>query len=104
MKNNNNNKYGSMILPDGKCYSLDDFKTRLNNNVMVVGTTGAAKTRTVVIPNLLECVGSYVITDPKGNLYRQYGDYMKNNGYYVGRISFIRPELSMHYNPLRFAS
>ena len=29
MKNNNNNKYGSMILPDGKYYSLDDFKTRL---------------------------------------------------------------------------
>ena len=89
MKNNNNNKYGSMILPDGKYYSLDDFKTRLNNNVMVVGTTGAAKTRTVVIPNLLECVGSYVITDPKGNLYRQYGDYMKNNGYYVGRICCV---------------
>lgn len=104
MKNNNNNKYGSMILPDGKYYSLDDFKTRLNNNVMVVGTTGAAKTRTVVIPNLLECVGSYVITDPKGNLYRQYGNYMKNNGYYVGRISFISPELSMHYNPLRYVS
>ena len=66
-------KYGFMILPDGKYYSLNDMETRLNNNVLVVGTTGAAKTRTVITPNLLECVGSYVVTDPKGNLYRQWG-------------------------------
>lgn len=58
-------KYGFMILPDGKRYSLDDRQTRLNNNVLVVGTTGASKTRTVITPNLLECVGSYVLTDPK---------------------------------------
>ena len=51
-------KYGAMILPDGKYYSLNDMETRLNNNVLVVGTTGVAKTRTVITPNLLECVGS----------------------------------------------
>lgn len=96
------NKYGSMILPDGKYYSLDDYKTRLNNNVLVVGTTGAAKTRTVIMPNLLECVGSYVVTDPKGNLYRQWGDYMKHHGYRVVRLSFIHPEQSVHYNPLKY--
>lgn len=96
------NKYGSMILPDGKYYSLDDYKTRLNNNVLVVGTTGAAKTRTVITPNLLECVGSYVVTDPKGNLYRQWGEYMKHHGYRVVRLSFIHPEQSVHYNPLKY--
>lgn len=96
------NKYGSMILPDGKYYSLDDYKTKLNNNVLVVGTTGAAKTRTVITPNLLECVGSYVVTDPKGNLYRQWGDYMKHHGYRVVRLSFIHPEQSVHYNPLKY--
>lgn len=96
------NKYGSMILPDGKYYSLDDYKTRLNNNVLVVGTTGAAKTRTVITPNLLECVGSYVVTDPKGNLYKQWGDYMKHHGYRVVRLSFIHPEQSVHYNPLKY--
>lgn len=56
---------GYMILPDGKYYSLNDRKTYLNNNVLVVGTTGAAKTRTMVTPNLLEAYGSYVVTDPK---------------------------------------
>lgn len=97
-----NNRYGAMILPDGKYYSLDDYKTRLNNNVLVVGTTGAAKTRTVITPNLLECVGSYVVTDPKGNLYKQWGNYMKQHGYRVVRLSFIHPEQSVHYNPLNY--
>lgn len=96
------NKYGSMILPDGNYYSLNDRMTRLNNNVLVVGTTGSAKTRTVITPNLLECVGSYVVTDPKGNLYRQWGEYMKEHGYRVIRLSFIHPEKSVHYNPLMY--
>ncbi len=95
-------KYGFMILPDGKRYSLDDRQTRLNNNVLVVGTTGAAKTRTVITPNLLECVGSYVLTDPKGNLHRQWGHYMEEHGYRVVKLSFIHPEKSVHYNPLQY--
>lgn len=98
----NRNEYGSMILPDGKYYSLDDRETRLNNNVLIVGTTGASKTRTVITPNLLECVGSYVVTDPKGNLYRKWGGYMEQNGYRVLRLSFIHPEQSVHYNPLYY--
>ncbi len=102
MEKNHTNSYGSMILPDGKYYSLDDRSTRLNNNVLVVGTTGAAKTRTVITPNLLECVGSYVVTDPKGNLYRQWGGYMEEHGYRVVRLSFIHPEESVGYNPLKY--
>ena len=95
-------KYGAMILPNGKYYSLNDMETRLNNNVLVVGTTGAAKTRTVITPNLLECVGSYVVTDPKGNLYRKWGSYMQEQGYRVVRLSFIHPEESVHYNPMKY--
>ena len=104
MTNRSHNSYGAMILPDGKYYSLDDRETRRNNNVLVVGTTGAAKTRTVITPNLLECVGSYVVTDPKGNLYCQWGDYLKTQGYRVVRLSFIHPEESVHYNPLNYVT
>jgi len=100
----NKNPYGYMILPDGKYYSLNDRETRLYNNVLVVGTTGAAKTRTVITPNLLECVGSYVVTDPKGNLYRQWGSYMERQGYRVVRLSFIHPEKSAHYNPMKYVN
>lgn len=98
----NTQDYGAMILPDGKFYSLNDRETRLNNNVLIVGTTGAAKTRTVITPNLLECVGSYVVTDPKGNLYRQWGEYMRQQGYRVVRLSFIHPEKSVGYNPIKY--
>ncbi len=94
--------YGTMILPDGKHYSLDDKKTRINNNVMVVGTTGSAKTRTMVVPNLMECHGSYIVTDPKGNLYNRYGKYMREQGYRVKRLSFIHPEKSVHYDPMAY--
>ena len=93
---------GYMILPDGKYYSLNDRKTYLNNNVLVVGTTGAAKTRTMVTPNLLEAYSSYVVTDPKGNLYRKWGGEMEKKGYRVVRLSFIHPEYSAHYNPLMY--
>ena len=58
-----------MILAKDRYYSMDTRKTRLNNNVLVVGTSGSGKTRGIVIPNILQASGSYIITDPKGNLY-----------------------------------
>ena len=60
MADRNADKYGFMILPDGKRYSLDDRQTRLNNNVLVVGASGAGKTRSVVIPNILEAAGTSI--------------------------------------------
>ena len=57
-----------MILGQGVHYSRDDYRTKLNNNVCVVGTSGAGKTRSIVKPNLMQASGSYVVSDPKGNL------------------------------------
>ncbi len=71
----------SMILGKNNYYSLNSHATKLNNNVLIVGASGAGKTRSVVIPNLLMATGSYIVTDPKGNLYHQYGDYLKKKGY-----------------------
>lgn len=102
--NKNNMHYGDMVLPDGSRISLDDRRTRRNNNVLVVGAPGTAKTRSFVIPNLLELEGSYIITDPKGNLCSKYGEYMRQKGYSVKRLSFIHPEESVHYHPLTYVS
>lgn len=93
---------GAMILPDGRYYSLNSIQTRLNNNVLICGTSGSSKTRNYIIPNLLECVGSYIVTDPKGTLYEKYGKYLERQGYRVLRLSFIHPEKSVHYNPLYY--
>ena len=87
-----------MIIAEGIKYSLDCYETQLNNNVMVVGASGSGKTRSVVIPNILQATGSYIISDPKGNLYEQYGDYLRNQGYVVNKLDFTEPENSAHYN------
>ena len=88
-----------MIIAEGHYYSLNDYETKLNNNVIVVGTSGSGKTRSVVTPNLLQANTSYVVTDPKGNLYRKYGNYLKKKGYRVVNLDFVNPRESMHYNP-----
>ena len=92
MKNN------EMIIAQDVAYSLDCHETQLNNNVLVVGTSGSGKTRSIVIPNILQATGSYIISDPKGNLYEQYGNYLKEQGYKVKKLDFTDPENSEHYN------
>lgn len=91
-----------MIIAEGVSYSLNCYETKLNNNVLVVGTSGAGKTRSIVTPNLLQATGSYVVSDPKGNLYEKYGPYLKNQGYEVKKLDFTDPENSAHYNFFKY--
>ncbi len=93
-------KNGTMHIAEGCHYSLDDFKTQLNNNVLVVGGSGTGKTRTIVTPNLHEASGSYLVSDPKGYLYKQYAGYLQTKGYKVVLVDFTHPEKSVHYNPM----
>ena len=81
----------SMILAQNQYYDLDCHRTRLNNNVLVVGTSGSGKTRSIVTPNILQAVGSYVIVDPKGNLHKHYASYLKRRGYEVRKLNFADP-------------
>jgi len=92
----------SLILGQNQYYSKDGIKTQLNNNVVVVGTSGAGKTRSIVMPNLLQASGSYVVSDPKGNLYRKMGPYLESKGYRVIHMDFRHPERSLHYNPIAY--
>ena len=46
-------KEGDMILAEDAYYSMDDFRTLRNNNVLATGVAGAGKTRYLVIPNIL---------------------------------------------------
>ena len=88
----------TLILGQNQFYSLNCYETQLNNNVLVVGTSGSGKTRSIVTPNLLQATGSYVVSDPKGNLYRKYKAYLKKQGYIVKKLDFTDPEHSAHYN------
>lgn len=94
----NNISENMLILAEEQYYSLDCHKTQLNNNVLVVGTSGAGKTRSVVVPNLLMASGSYIVSDPKGNLYKRYKGYLESQGYVVKKLDFTNPEDSVRYN------
>ncbi len=91
-----------LIIAEGCEYSMDDYSTKLSNNVLITGSVGCGKTRNIVSPNIHEATGSYIITDPKGNLYKKYGDYLRKKGYNVLLLDFIDPTRSVKYNPLAF--
>ena len=87
-----------MIVGEGLAYDLDCYKTRRNNNMVIIGGAGTGKTRGIVEPNLLQAAGSYVVSDPKGNLYRKYKMYLQKKGYKVMKLDFAHPEESIKYN------
>ena len=93
-----------MILPDGTRCDTDGKQTRINNNVIVLGTSGGGKTRSVVIPNILAAHESMIIADPKGSLFKEYHHYLESYGYRVSRLNLIDPENSNCYNPLAYVS
>ena len=73
---------------------------RGNVNVLVVGGSGAGKSASYVIPNALQLLGSYVFTDPKGELYDKTAGYFKEKGYDVKVLNLVHPQNSDGYNPL----
>ena len=81
-----------------------DNNTRVtgnNNNDLIIGPSGAGKTRGYVIPNILQAEGSLVVTDTKGNLCRQFQPYLESRGYQVIELNFARMDRNTWgYNPL----
>ena len=73
---------------------------RGNVNVLVIGGSGAGKSASFVIPNAYQLLGSYVFTDPKGELYDKVAGYLKANGYEIKIFNLLNPKNSDGYNPL----
>ena len=81
---------------------LDTHKHRRSLNVLVIGGSGAAKTRSFVLPNILTANTSYVITDPKSEVLLATGGYLKEQGYDVRVLNLVNLEQSDGYNPFRY--
>ena len=71
-----------------------------NVNVLVVGGSGSGKSASYSIPNACQLLGSYVFTDPKGELYDKTAGFLKNHGYDIKVLNLVNPESSDSYNPL----
>ena len=62
--------------------------------------SGAGKSASYVIPNACQLLGSYVFTDPKGELYDKTAGYLQSKGYKIKVLNLVRPQNSDGYNPL----
>ena len=86
---------------------VDGYKHKHNTNILVVGGSGAGKTRTYAVSNVLEAARagpdgkgcSLVLTDPKSEILRKTGAYLIRQGYEVRVFDLINPSASFCYNP-----
>ena len=78
---------------------LDGKKHRRNLNILVVGGSGAGKTRFFCKPNVMQCNTSMVILDPKGEIVRDTGGLLEKKGYEVRVLDLINMHRSHCYNP-----
>ncbi len=92
----------NILLTQNFRMGLDCYKHRRNLNVLVVGGSGAGKSRTYAIPNIMQCNCSMVVTDPKAELLRKTGGLLKKKGYEVRVFDLIHPDTSFCYNPFEY--
>ncbi len=100
-----NRKYRAAAPEDNKIFTqnvrmgLDGRKHRRNLNTVVVGGSGAGKTRFYAKPNLCQANTSFTVLDPKGELLRSTGHLLRQKGYAVRVLDLLNMEKSHCYNP-----
>ena len=90
---------GIPIINNGTDLWVDDGEY----HTLIIGTTGSGKSECVVKPqvNVLAKKGeSMIVTDPKGELYKYCGSYLKEQGYNIIVLNFRDPEDGNAWNPL----
>ena len=81
---------------------LDGKKHRRNLNTVVIGGSGAGKTRFYAKPNIMQCNTSFVVLDPKGEIIRSVGHLLEDNDYVIKVIDLIDMSKSLGYNPFHY--
>ena len=92
-------KNQNIILTQNARIGLDGRKHRRNLNVMVVGGSGAGKTRFYAKPNIMQANTSFVVLDPKGEILRDTGGLLEKQGYDIKVLDLINTEKSHGFNP-----
>ena len=89
----------NLILTQNVRIGLDGRKHRRNLNVLVVGGSGAGKTRFYAKPNVMQAHTSYVVLDPKGEILRDTGYLLEQQGYDIKVLDLIDTSRSHGFNP-----
>lgn len=92
----------NVILTQHVSIGMDGYKHQRNLNVLVVGSSGSGKTRYFCKPGLMDANCSYLVVDPKGEMLRSTGHFLKSQGYDIKVFDLIHPRQSDGYNPFRY--
>lgn len=93
----------NLILTQHFQMGLDGHKHKRNTNVLVIGGSGAGKSRSYAIPNALNCGKcSMAVCDPKSEILRKTGAALKASGFEVRVFDLLNPDASFCYNPLAY--
>ncbi len=90
------NFYATVTNPKGKFYNPH------NLNEIVIGGSGAGKSYRKIKPDIIQMTGSYVVTDPSGELYRDCAGFLRKNGYKVRVLNLTNIRQSNSYNPFKY--
>ena len=90
------------ILTQNVAIGLDGRKHRRNLNVLVVGGSGAGKTRFYAKPNIMNANTSLIVLDCKGEILRDTGGLLEASGYNIKVLDLINMEKSHCYNPFDY--
>ncbi len=92
---------GLPILTDGKDAWVDGSDT----HTIIFGSTGSKKTRLFVMPTvnmMIKAGESFVVTDPKGELYERTSGLAQANGYKVKVLNFRKIGYGETWNPFHY--
>lgn len=90
---------GLVVINDGHRMWVDDGE--MHN--LIVGATGSGKTQIVVFPlvqSLAKHEESMIITDPKGEIYENTAEMLKERGYNIVVLNFRDPQRGNAWNPM----
>lgn len=90
------------ILSQNVRIGYDFYRHQRNLNACVVGGSGSKKSRSHVIPNVMQCECSKIILDPMGEILAGTGNLLREEGYEVRVLDLIEMEKSSHYNPFAY--
>ena len=90
---------GVPLINNGKEMWVDNGES----HTLVIGATGSGKTQCIVDPQVQSLARkgeSMILTDPKGELFRDHSEMLKSRGYKIIVLNFRNPNLGNAWNPL----
>lgn len=94
--------FENKLLSQNVRIGLNGKKHRRNLNTIVIGGSGAGKTRFYGKPNIMQCNTSFVVLDPKGEILRDIGHLLEKEGYVIRVVDLINMDKSHGYNPFKY--